>query len=188
MKRIIKMQKKATTTEKEPFYKLSKVLMRATKIEYTHEGVVVVEELSLYTKIVYTHMLDQYTRFSKDNKEYFQMQETIALEIGVSVSTVKRSIRQLEKIGLVDVTRKKSLDKKRNKYKPHKFSELANIRLFSEGYKLAGGDGWFWSSSKNIEKIIPIKHSIVTERKQIESIVDPYLYNNYEFEDDGCPF
>ena len=35
------MQQKATT-EKEPFYKLSKVLMRATKIEYIHEGVVVV--------------------------------------------------------------------------------------------------------------------------------------------------
>jgi DNA-binding transcriptional MocR family regulator len=116
------------------------------------------------------------------------MQETIALEIGVSVSTVKRSIRQLEKIGLVDVTRKKSLDKKRNKYKLHKFSELSNIRLFSEGYKLAGGDGWFWSSGKNIEKIIPIKHRIVTERKQAEPVVDPYLYNNYEFEDDGCPF
>jgi biotin operon repressor len=187
MKRIIKMQQKATT-EKEPFYKLSKVLMRATKIEYIHEGVVVVEELPLYAKIVYTHMLDQHTRFSKDNKEYFQMQETIALEIGVSVSTVKRSIRQLEKIGLVEVARKKSLDKKRNKYKLHKFSELSNIRLFSEGYKLAGGDGWFWSSGKNIEKIIPIKHSIVTERKQAEPVVDPYLYNNYEFEDDGCPF
>jgi biotin operon repressor len=129
-----------------------------------------------------------YERFSKDNKEYFQMQETIALEIGVSVSTVKRSIRQLEKIGLVEVARKKSLDKKRNKYKLHKFSELSNIRLFSEGYKLAGGDGWFWSSGKNIEKIIPIKHRIVTERKQAEPVVDPYLYNNYEFEDDGCPF
>jgi hypothetical protein len=43
-------------------------------------------------------------------------------------------------------------------------------------------------SLESIEKIIPIKRRIVTERKQAEPVVDPYLYNNYEFEDDGCPF
>ena len=103
------------------------------------------------------------------------MQETIALEVGVSISTVKRSIHQLEKIGLIEVTRKKSSDKKRNKYKLHKFSEIPKIRLFSEGYKLSNNEGWFWSSIKSVEK------------NQIKPLMNP-SYNNYEFEDDGCPF
>ena len=72
MKRIPKMQQKATT-EKEPFYKLSKILLRATKIEYICDGSVTVEDLPLHVKIIYTHMLDQYIRFSKDKKEYFQI-------------------------------------------------------------------------------------------------------------------
>ena len=64
------------------------------------------EELSLSAKVIYSYMLWRYNFFKKDNKQYFESQETVAQVCDVSRKTANEGIQKLCSLGWI--TAKKS--------------------------------------------------------------------------------
>lgn len=89
-----------------PFIQVEKELLRMktvrSKVLLDKDGVLVETELSPSVKFVYKHMQDQYLFFSKQNKAYFENQDTIAGQVGLSERSVNAHIKQLVKVGLVE--------------------------------------------------------------------------------------
>lgn len=54
---------------------------------------------------IYSYMLVKFVFFKAQNKQYFESIESIAESCCCSVATVKTSIKQLQKIGVVQVTK-----------------------------------------------------------------------------------
>lgn len=66
--------------------------------------------------IVYSYLLCKYYWFKKQNKEYFESQETIAESCRSKYSTVRNSIKWLEEKGLVKVAKVHTRQYNKNAY------------------------------------------------------------------------
>jgi len=65
------------------------------------------KDLTSNAKLVYTHMLDKYVFFSRQDKEYYENLKDIGEELGLVKQTVSDCIKKLEEVGLVVVYKKK---------------------------------------------------------------------------------
>lgn len=74
------------------------------------------EDCTYCHAIVYSYLLCKYSWFSKQNKEYFESQETIAESCRSKYGSVRGSIRWLESKGLVKVTKIKTKQHNKNAY------------------------------------------------------------------------
>lgn len=118
--------------------------------------------ISANHKMVYLYLKDRFDFFTSNKQEYFDTNKTIAENTGLEERTVIRCIKLWIDLGYVE--------KKVIKYK---------------------------NLPKNIfTKVLPLTFSITTSKPKLSKQeptkyvvnTNPYLYNNYEFEDDGCPF
>lgn len=66
-----------------------------------------VYEFDLYTKHVYVKMLQRYLFFCAIDSEYYENQDVIAQQCGLSRQTVVKCVAKLQKIGLLEVYKKK---------------------------------------------------------------------------------
>jgi len=57
--------------------------------------------------ILTAYLLDRYKHFQSLNKEFFDNLESIAFETGISLSVVKRRMKDLTKLGALRTTKKK---------------------------------------------------------------------------------
>ena len=65
------------------------------------------KDLTTNTKVVYMYMLDRYTFFNGQGKEYYENMQDIGDALGIQRRTVSDCIKSLEDIGLVRVFKKK---------------------------------------------------------------------------------
>lgn len=65
------------------------------------------KDLTSNAKLVYTHMLDKYVFFSRQDKEYYENMQDIGEELGMARRTVADCIKNLETAELVVVTKKR---------------------------------------------------------------------------------
>lgn len=68
------------------------------------------KDLTSNAKLVYTHMLDKYVFFSRQNKEYYENMKDIGEELGIARKTVNDAIKALEEFKLLIITKKKLYD------------------------------------------------------------------------------
>ena len=64
-------------------------------------------DLTANAKLVYTHMLDKYVYFSRQQKSYHENMQEIGEELGMTKMTVSNCIKKLEAIGLVEIFKKR---------------------------------------------------------------------------------
>jgi len=83
------------------YFNTEKVLQAATHI--TRKSDCLTVEISLADKAVYAVMRDSYFGYHSVGREYFEDQIMIAAKAGVSVASVKRAIKKLKSIGLIEV-------------------------------------------------------------------------------------
>lgn len=80
---------------------------RSTWIRSSHE-LLRRKDLTANTKLVYTHMLDKYVFFSRQEKEYYENLVDIGEALGgMAKQTVSDCIRKLKELGLIEVFVKK---------------------------------------------------------------------------------
>lgn len=65
------------------------------------------KDLTANAKLVYTHMLDKYVFFSRQDKEYYENMQDIGEELGMARRTVADCIKNLETAELLIVSKKK---------------------------------------------------------------------------------
>lgn len=65
------------------------------------------KDLTANAKLVYTHMLDKYVFFSRQDKEYYENMQDIGEELGMARRTVADCIKNLETAELLLVSKKK---------------------------------------------------------------------------------
>lgn len=65
------------------------------------------KDLTSNAKLVYTHMLDKYVFFSRQDKEYYENMQDIGEELGMARRTVADCIKNLETAELLLVSKKK---------------------------------------------------------------------------------
>lgn len=65
------------------------------------------KDLTANAKLVYTHMLDKYVFFARQDKPYHENMKDIAEELGLSKQTVSDCIKRLAEVGLVIIQSKK---------------------------------------------------------------------------------
>lgn len=80
------------------YSKVDKALMYASEW-INHDGEV--HSLSNNTKVLYTHLLNQYNYFTHLNKTYYQSQQTISDKLDLNLKTVKGGIKLLKEMGLL---------------------------------------------------------------------------------------
>ncbi len=64
-------------------------------------------DLTANAKLVYTHMLDKYVYFSRQQKSYHENMKEIGEELGMTKMTVSNCIKKLEAVGLVEIFKKR---------------------------------------------------------------------------------
>lgn len=64
-------------------------------------------DLTANAKLVYTHMLDKYVYFSRQQKSYHENMQEIGEELGMTKMTVSNCIKKLEAVGLVEIFKKR---------------------------------------------------------------------------------
>jgi len=139
------------------FIKSNKTILRATHVEIIDESDNrCLVEINQNIKSVYAYLLDQYISFCKSGNRLFQSYNTLSNELGMSESTIKRSIFVLEKIGLILVDRKLTFNQRNNVYTVYNFESL-NIRLFSSYLVSDEFDGFFWPERKQTPVIKKIE-------------------------------
>lgn len=80
---------------------------RSTWIRSSHE-LLRRKDLTANAKLVYTHMLDKYVFFSRQEKEYYENLVDIGEALGgMAKQTVSDCIRKLKELGLIEVFVKK---------------------------------------------------------------------------------
>lgn len=88
------------------YLRVEKELLRMKKLVsrllVDENGELVEIELSLHMKLVYKHMQDQYLFFKKLGKSYFENQDVIGEQLGLSERSVNSYIKQLVKVGLIE--------------------------------------------------------------------------------------
>lgn len=63
------------------------------------------KDLTANAKLVYTHMLDKYMFFSRQEKDYYENLVDIGHALGgMAKQTVSDCVRKLKEVGLIDVT------------------------------------------------------------------------------------
>ena len=79
---------------------------RSTWIRSSHE-LLRRTDLTANAKLVYTHMLDKYVFFSRQEKEYYENMQDIGDALGMPRRTVGDGIKSLEEVGLLTIFKKK---------------------------------------------------------------------------------
>ena len=120
------------------FIRVEKELLRMktvrSNILVDEHGVLVELELSPALKFVYKHMQNQYLFFSKQNKAYFENQDTIADQVGLSERSVNTYIKQLVKVGLIEKKAKRIKGAMHsNSYIVHDIFDKTRFRFDSVG-------------------------------------------------------
>lgn len=64
-------------------------------------------ELDASHKLVYSYMHSKYCYMKSMNQEYFESQESIAKECGLSLRTVSTKVKELKNVGVIVVTKDK---------------------------------------------------------------------------------
>lgn len=65
------------------------------------------KDLTSNAKLVYTHMLDKYVFFSRQDKEYYENMKDIGEELGMARKTVNDAIKALEEANMLVIFKKK---------------------------------------------------------------------------------
>lgn len=65
------------------------------------------KDLTSNAKLVYTHMLDKYVFFSRQDKEYYENMQDIGEELGIARKTVNDAIKALEEAQMLVIFKKK---------------------------------------------------------------------------------
>lgn len=65
------------------------------------------KDLTANAKLVYTHMLDKYVFFTRQDKPYHENMKDIADELGMSKQTVSDCIKKLAEVDLLIINTKK---------------------------------------------------------------------------------
>jgi DNA-binding MarR family transcriptional regulator len=65
------------------------------------------KDLTANAKLVYTHMLDKYVFFSRQEKSYHENMQDIADELGMAKRTVGDCVKNLETAGLLTIFKRK---------------------------------------------------------------------------------
>jgi glutamine synthetase type III len=65
------------------------------------------KDLTSNAKLVYTHMLDKYIFFSRQDKEYYENMQDIGEELGIARKTVNDAIKALEEAQMLVIFKKK---------------------------------------------------------------------------------
>lgn len=124
---------------KGKFYKYSKEWFSAEyAISIAETGEEVRVNLTNEIKTVYLFMREQYQGFHANGLSFFQRQEAIAAHCCVSVSTVKRAITSLSKLGLVFVYRISEANKRQNSYRVVDLHMCKNLKLGSDSLYALG--------------------------------------------------
>lgn len=69
------------------------------------------KDLTSNAKLVYTHMLDKYVFFSRQDKEYYENMQDIGEELGIARKTVNDAIKALEEAQMLVIFKKKLYEK-----------------------------------------------------------------------------
>ena len=69
------------------------------------------KDLTANAKLVYTHMLDKYVFFSRQDKEYYENMQDIGEELGIARKTVNDAIKALEEAQMLVIFKKKLYEK-----------------------------------------------------------------------------
>lgn len=85
--------------------KLEKQLLNVAKVRNVMNGAEV--DWSHSHTILLLYMKDRAEHFKRQGAEYFDNQETLAREVGMSVASVKRRLKEFYDLGAVLVTKKK---------------------------------------------------------------------------------
>jgi hypothetical protein len=80
-------------------------VLRASKIKCVSKNATI--ELDASHKLVYSYMHSKYCYMKSTNQEYFESQESIAKECGLSLRTVSTKVKELKNIGVIVVTKDK---------------------------------------------------------------------------------
>lgn len=65
------------------------------------------KDLTANAKLVYTHMLDKYIFFSRQDKEYYENMQDIGEELGIARKTVNDAVKALEAADMLVIFKKK---------------------------------------------------------------------------------
>ena len=85
--------------------KLEKQLLSVAKVKNLMTGAEVVWSHS--HMVLFLYMKDRADHFKRQGAEYFDNQETLAQDVGMSVASVKRRLKEFYDLGAVMVTKKK---------------------------------------------------------------------------------
>lgn len=87
------------------FLRVDKEYPSIAKIKNIRDGVT--HNWSGNMTLLFTVMLDRYTFFKAQGKEYYDNQESLAYRLGIHRSALKRQLAILYSLGLVEKTKKK---------------------------------------------------------------------------------
>lgn len=107
----------------ETYYPTYKEIQKAT--EYFHVKAGESKPLTLEKKAVWHWILHRYLFFKSQGKGFFDNQEDIALNSGVSLSTVRRFLKELEEMGYIKIT----MTQKYGGHKSNSYEILYNLIL-----------------------------------------------------------
>lgn len=85
--------------------KLEKSLLKVVLVKNLMSGEMV--EWSYSHTILFLYLKDRHDHFKRIGNEFFDNQEQIALDIGLSIASLKRKMRDLYRLGAVRVEKKK---------------------------------------------------------------------------------
>ena len=83
-----------------PFIKLYSSLLKAVKVKDNTGNICV--PLSLTDKVLWMYMLSKYLSFKSSGLLYFETQEVIARNTGLSLRSVKSSIQKIKDLSVVE--------------------------------------------------------------------------------------
>ena len=107
----------------ETYYPTCKEIQKAT--EYFPVKAGESKPLTLEKKAVWHWILHRYLFFKSQGKGFFDNQEDIALNSGVSLSTVRRFLKELEEMGYIKIT----MTQKYGGHKSNSYEILFNLSV-----------------------------------------------------------